>query len=80
MRRAMWQTVFDLVDSVQPTQGAESMVNVTQLWLDLPFEVVVQPRPSGPEVLGDLPRWRWRTAFDLAPGRVKLRVAEAGVS
>ncbi len=74
----MWQTVLDMINSVQPADGEEQVVMVTQLRLDLPFELVLRRDSSGPAIYGDFPRWRWRTAFDLEPGRMKLLVVQTG--
>jgi hypothetical protein len=77
MRRALWETVTELVDVVAPSEAAE-LVRVTDLTLDVPIEVLVHQTAGGAEFLADLPRWRWRGALDERPGRLRLHCREGG--
>ena len=74
MQRPLWQTLVDVIGSVSPDAG--SGIRVTHAHLDLPIEVRFVRTASGYDFLADLPRWRWRTAFDRRSGRLKLDVSE----
>jgi len=45
---------------------------VRRLELDLPFECDVVRRAESLDLVGDVPRWRWTTAFDPLLGRLQL--------
>lgn len=79
MRRPLWETVLELMESVLPVANEESLIQVVNVWMDLPLEVTLQRRGSELALLGDLPRWRWRTVFDAEPGRLQLRCGEGEV-
>ena len=80
MQRPLWEMIVDLVSGVVPDDAAQWPVRVTGLSLDLPMEVVF--RRTGPgehdvALLADVPRWRWRTEFDLPLGRLRLRCGDS---
>jgi len=80
VRRALWETVTELVESVSPANEGGVAVRVTSLSLDVPIEMLlrrVADAPEGVELLGDLPRWRWTTLFDERRGRLKLVCQES---
>lgn len=79
MRRALWETVTELIASISPGDDTGGL-RVTSLSLNVPVEVLLRRAPDeaeGLELLGDLPRWRWTTAFDEQRGRLKLVCVEA---
>jgi len=76
MRRALWETVVDLVSGIHPMDDVEMLLRVTSLSLDVPIEVAVRQTAAGLEILADLPRWRWTTAFDDQRGRLKITCRE----
>jgi hypothetical protein len=52
-----------------PTSG----LRVTELEASVPFDVGIARRSDGVvEVSGEIPSWRWRTAFDHEPGRLTI--------
>jgi hypothetical protein len=71
-RRALWEIVSELVESVRPLGEEASLVRVTQLDVTLPVELAFVVRDGEPVILGDAPRWRWRSAFDATPSRMRL--------
>jgi hypothetical protein len=75
MRRALWETVTELIAAVYPDEAAAS-IRVTQLDVDLPIEMMLRETAAGVEILADLPQWRWATAFDERRGRIRLRLCE----
>jgi hypothetical protein len=76
MRRALWETVVDLVGAAGPDDRTSALLRVTSLDVAVPIEVVLHPTGDGPELLGDLPRWRWRGGLDEEPGRLTLHCRE----
>ena len=79
-RRPLWETLVELLDVAVPAAGATAALRVTGLYLDVPLEVALGRTGDGPELLGDLPRWRWTTEFDNRQGRLQIvcREEEAG--
>lgn len=80
MRRALWETVTELVEAVQPANESGVSVRIASLSLDVPIEMLLRPAADaleGVELLGELPRWRWTTAFDKQRGRLQLICQES---
>lgn len=73
MRRPLAETLVEIVGALAPEESREGLVRVRGLRLDLPVEVALG-RSSGedqaPELLADVPSWRWQTAFDLLVSRL----------
>jgi hypothetical protein len=67
-------TVAALLENLLDTTPGAAL-RVTSLTVDLPVEAAMARTDSGaPAVLIGPPRWRWRTAFDRPPGRLRLTV------
>lgn len=79
-RRPLAETLLELLESFQPADGAAASVGVRAVDLDLPFEVRLAGTPEEPELLADLPRWRWRTFFDDEPSRFSLSIGQGGLA
>lgn len=60
-------TLTDVLGAVLPSAELAAPVRVTSVSFDLPLEVSL----AGPELLANLPRWRWTTDFDSRPGRLR---------
>ena len=73
MRRRLSETLLELLDGVRPQGEARDLLRVTDVALDLPLEMMMTSGDPEPELLADLPRWRWTTVFDQRPGRLKIR-------
>jgi hypothetical protein len=73
MRRALWETLANLAEAVQPAAGAGLRVHAVHL--DLPIEVALVRTGADWDLLADLPRWRWRGGFDEQPSRLRLSLA-----
>ncbi len=71
MRRALADTLIELLESLLPARAEEAGVRVTDVVLDLPLEVRVAGSAADPSFLADAPRWRWTTDFDERPGRLR---------
>ena len=70
-RRALAETLTDLVDGLcfnAPGPG----LRTTSVELTLPVEVSMEQRAGESVFLADLPRFIYRTAFDLAPSRLTV--------
>jgi hypothetical protein len=68
MRRLpLADTLVALLEGIPPTGGT---LSVSRVALDLPLEVALSGPAEEPELLANLPRWRWPTDFDSRPGRL----------
>lgn len=74
MSRPLWSTVTDLLESVTPRGAAAELVRVTGVSVELPVELSLRRTAGGVELLGAPPRWRWSTAFDRRPGRIRMEL------
>lgn len=74
-RRPLGDVVAELA-AVVSDPSAQAVVRVTRLSVDVPIEIELRGAIEAPEMLGDLPRWRWRSAFDREPGRLSLVLRE----
>jgi hypothetical protein len=72
IRRPFGEALRDLVASVQTAGIEREQIRVVGVYFDLPIEVSLGGKGAATEFFGDLPNWRWRTAFDLPPGRVRV--------
>jgi hypothetical protein len=72
MKRPFGESLRELVGSVQPAGVEAEQVQVVGVYFDLPLEVAIRGKGEKAEFLGDVPNWRWRTAFDLPPGRMRV--------
>lgn len=73
MKRPFSEALLDLVEAVQPAGIGDELIRVDSVYFDLPLEVALRRKGTETEFLGDLPNWRWRTVFDLQPGRMRVR-------
>jgi hypothetical protein len=71
MRRALSETLIEIVSAMGVTSSAQSSLKVSDFMMDLPLEITVPTRESG-DVLADVPRWRWPTDFDAPLSRLKI--------
>jgi hypothetical protein len=72
MRPELWATLAELMGSIQPTGEAAEMLRVDRVELDLPMELTFRGQGDGLVLLGSPPQWRWQTAFDSKPGRLRM--------
>jgi len=77
-RRPFAETLLELLESFQPADDAAVGLGVRAVGLDLPFDQRLAGTPEEPELLADLPRWRWRTYFDDEPSRLTLSIGRGG--
>jgi hypothetical protein len=73
MKRPFGESLRELVESVQPAGVETEQLRVVGVYFDLPLEVQMRGTGDQAEFLGDVPNWRWRTEFDLPPGRMRIR-------
>jgi len=73
MKRPFSDALRELVEAVQPAGIGDQHIRVVGVYFDLPLEVALRRKGEETEFLGDLPNWRWRTVFDLPPGRMRVR-------
>ncbi len=76
MRRQFSEMLVDLAAAALPFGEAESMLRVTSLALDVPVEMLLRRTASEPELLGDVPNWRWQTGWEAPRGRLRIRWEE----
>jgi hypothetical protein len=72
MRRLLSETLMDLAQAARVPDLLEQSMRVTNLSFDVPVEVRLRAARDEIELLIDVPRWRWRTAFDEAPSRLRI--------
>ncbi len=75
MQRAFWETLVDMAEAVTPT-AEEIGIRVTSLELDVPIQVQLRQSHGEIEFLADVPRWRWRTDFDVRPCRMRVTLSD----
>jgi len=73
MKHPFGESLWELMESVQSAGIEAQQVRVVGVYFDLPLEVAIRRKGEEAEFLGDLPNWRWRTVFDLPPGRMRVR-------
>jgi hypothetical protein len=74
-RRALWETVIELVESVRPRADAAALVRIDRLDVTLPIEMAIAIDGGEVALLADAPRWRWRSDFDATPSRLRMTLA-----
>lgn len=76
-RRPLGETLGEIAGSALGMTGGElrdaGMVRVTSIDLDLPLDLRLGRDADGPVLIGDLPLFRLRTAFDTEPARLTIR-------
>jgi hypothetical protein len=75
MRRAFWEVLVDMAESVGPT-ASEAGIRITTLEIEAPLEIQLRQSGSEMQFLADVPRWRWRTDFDEKPCRMRVVMSE----
>ena len=71
MRRALWETLIDMAESVAP-EGNALPLRVTHLEIEAPIEVQMRQVGGEMQFFAEAPRRRWRSAFDARPGRLQI--------
>ena len=79
MRRALWETIVDVVSALQPPDDAEGILRVTDVEVDMPIEIALAMSPSGFEVLADAPRTRWSDGIREPRSRLRFRCHESEI-
>jgi hypothetical protein len=73
-RRLLGQTLGEIAgDALDAGREAATIVRVTMLELDLPLDIRVAIDADGPVLVGDVPLFRLRTAFDPPPAQLRVR-------
>ena len=80
MKRPFADALQDLVASVQPSGTEPEFLHLVTVYFDVPLEVSLRRHAEKVDFLGDLPNWRWRTAFDLQPGRLRVNFQMGGTT
>jgi hypothetical protein len=69
-RRPLSATLIEVVDGIGLRPGPG--LRATSIELTLPVEISIEQREGEQVFLADLPRFVYRTAFDLAPSRLTV--------
>jgi hypothetical protein len=82
-RRPLADLLDELGSAAAGVLGGALAVGARSMSMTLPIDIRLAPRPQGVELLGDVPLFRTRTAFDPEPGRIEVHwhavpVAAAG--
>ena len=77
----MWQMplaemLTDVHAAAQIARHGLASVRATQIEMNLPIEVRVEVIDGETTFLANLPLWRWRTDFDVIPGRLRVQWEE----
>jgi len=77
--RPLSEMLIDVFDAVVAVRSDHARVSARSIEMHLPLEVSLRDVDGEPTFIGDVPVWRWRTAFDAEPGRMSITwQAEAG--
>jgi hypothetical protein len=73
-RRALADLLGELAESATAFADAADAapVRVRSMSIDLPIDLRLAATADGPQVLGDVPLFRMRTAFDPDPARLQV--------
>ncbi|HVR91500.1 MAG TPA: hypothetical protein VHG29_10460 [Novosphingobium sp.] len=72
-RRHLGETLAEVAGgALDVGTDAAACVSVTSLELDLPLDIRLLIEAEGPLLIGDLPLFRLRTAFDPPPARLQI--------
>ncbi len=71
-RRPLGETLAEIAGSALGI-GESALVKITSIDLDLPIDLRLGEDTAGPVLVGDLPLFRMRTAFDTEPARLTIR-------
>lgn len=74
MKRPLFQTVVDFAEAILPRADTANL-RVSRVSVDTPLELAILREDGELQVLAGPPRWRWTTAFDSRPGRLRLDFA-----
>ena len=74
MRRELWETLVDLMESMAVPEARVLGLRVTDVTLDLPVEIVLQPTEVGFKFLAGPPMWRQETGLQHQKGRMSVRM------
>jgi len=64
--------LIDVLDGLDTTYATGSGVRARSVELTLPIEVWLRDHEDETTLIADLPVWRWRTAFDQTPSRMRI--------
>jgi hypothetical protein len=70
--RPLNEMLSDVFDALLAGQGAPGRVTARSLELKLPVEVSLREAGGEQAFIADVPVWRWRTDFDVEPGRLHV--------
>jgi hypothetical protein len=77
-RRELSEMLAEVAENLLAARRPGVDVRARRIDLDLPVEVRLVAHAAGAPVLsGDLPVWRWRTAFDQRPSRLRVSWTES---
>jgi len=76
MKRELWESIVDLVDSVIAADLAGTGLRIESAAFDMPLNVVLRPTEVGFKFMADAPEWRFESGLDNQPGRLRLRLEE----
>lgn len=76
-RRPLGDMIAELTAGAHGVSGDAARavgIRTDSIELSLPVETLIEQRPEGLVLISDVPRFRRRTAFDLPPGRLHVRL------
>jgi hypothetical protein len=77
LQRPLCEMVSEVLEAVLDLGARTAGVRAKSVELSLPIEASFEPAADGAwTLLADVPAWRWRTEFDVLPGRLRVTVEE----
>lgn len=71
-RRPLGDMLGEVFDAVRSTRMLAPAIRATSMELTLPIEIRLEEVEGQLAFVADLPLWRWRTDFDLTPGKLRI--------
>lgn len=76
MKRELWESIVDLVESVASIDTGTLGLRLTDVTFDMPLNIVLRKTPVGFKFLADAPEWRFPAGLSDQPSRLRITLGE----